>query len=205
MTHLKRPWCWERLKVGGEGDDRGWEGWMASPTEWTWLWINFGSWWWTGKPGMLQFMGLQSRTWLSDWTELNWSTYYMSITEVSISIYYFIYDMLRTILGSPGGASVKEPTCQWRRHKKCGFRKIPWRKAWQPTLVFLTGGSHRGGAWWATVHRISKVRYDWSDLAPTHAEQSYIIGFITHILWIERVNKVDILIKLKIELKADWQ
>ena len=59
LTHLKRPWWWERLKVGGEGDDRGWDSWMASPTYWTWLWVNSGSWWWTGRPGVLGFMGLQ--------------------------------------------------------------------------------------------------------------------------------------------------
>ena len=60
MTHLKRLWCWERLKVGGEGDDRGWDGWMASPTWWTWVWVNSGTWWWTVRPGVLRFMGLQS-------------------------------------------------------------------------------------------------------------------------------------------------
>ena len=53
LTHWKRPWCWERLKVGGE-DDRGWDGWMASPTQWTWVWGNSGGWWWTGRPGMMQ-------------------------------------------------------------------------------------------------------------------------------------------------------
>ena len=58
LTHLKRPRCWERLK-GGEGDDRGWDGWMASLTQWTWVWAGSGSWWWTGKPGVLQSMGLQ--------------------------------------------------------------------------------------------------------------------------------------------------
>ena len=58
-THLKRPWCWERLKVGEEGDNRGWDGWMVSPTQWTWVWVNYGSWWWTGGPGMLQSMGSQ--------------------------------------------------------------------------------------------------------------------------------------------------
>ena len=57
LTHLKRPWCWERLKAGGEGDDRGWDGWMASPTQWTWVWVNSGSWWWTGRPGVLRSMG----------------------------------------------------------------------------------------------------------------------------------------------------
>ena len=59
MTPLKRPWCWERLKVGGEGADRGWDGWMASPTQWTWIWVNSGSWWWTRRSGVLQSMGSQ--------------------------------------------------------------------------------------------------------------------------------------------------
>ena len=59
LTHLKRPWCWERLRTGGEGDDRGWDGWITSPTQWTWVWVNYGSWWWTGRPGMLQSMGSQ--------------------------------------------------------------------------------------------------------------------------------------------------
>ena len=70
LTYWKRPWCWERLKVGGEGEDRGWDGWMASLTQWTWVWVNAGSWWWGGKPGVLQSMALQSQTQLSDWTEL---------------------------------------------------------------------------------------------------------------------------------------
>ena len=70
VTHLKRPWCWERLRAGGEGDDRGWDGWMASLSQWTWVWVNCGSWWWTGRPGMLRFMGLQRVG--QDWaTELN--------------------------------------------------------------------------------------------------------------------------------------
>ena len=73
LTHWKRPWCWERLKVGGKGNDRGWDGWMASPTWRIWAWVSSGSWWWIGKPGVLQSMGLQSQTWLNDWTELNWS------------------------------------------------------------------------------------------------------------------------------------
>ena len=58
LTHWKRPWCWERLKAGEE-DDREWEGWIASPTQWTWVWVNSGSWWWTGRPGVLPSMGLQ--------------------------------------------------------------------------------------------------------------------------------------------------
>ena len=59
LTRLKRPWCWERLKVGGEGDDRGLDGWMALPTQWTWVWVNSRCWWWTLKPGMLQSLGSQ--------------------------------------------------------------------------------------------------------------------------------------------------
>ena len=72
LTHWKRRWCWERSKVGGEGDDRGWDGWMASPTQWTWVWVSSGSWWWTGRPGVLQSMGLQRVR--HNWgTELNWT------------------------------------------------------------------------------------------------------------------------------------
>ena len=74
LTHLKKPWGWERLKARGEGDDRGWDSGMASPTQWPWVWISSGSWWWTGKPGMLQSRGLQrvGHNWV---TELNWHIY----------------------------------------------------------------------------------------------------------------------------------
>ena len=72
LTHWKRPWCWEGLGAGGEGDDRGWDGWMASLTWWAWVWVNSRSFWWTGRPGVLQFMGSQrvGHGWA---TELNWS------------------------------------------------------------------------------------------------------------------------------------
>ena len=74
LTHLNRPWCWERLWAGGEGDDIGWDGWMVSPTQWTWVWVDSVSWWWTGRPGVLQFMGLQRVG--HDWaTELNWTAF----------------------------------------------------------------------------------------------------------------------------------
>ena len=72
LTRWKRPWCWEGLGAGGEGDDRGWDGWMASPTQWTWVWVNSGSWWWTGRPGVLRFVGSQRVG--HDWAiELNWT------------------------------------------------------------------------------------------------------------------------------------
>ena len=70
-THWKRPWCWERLKAGGEGDNGGWDVWMTSPIWWTWVWVGSRSWWWTGKPDMWQSMGSQRVR--HDWvTELNW-------------------------------------------------------------------------------------------------------------------------------------
>ena len=92
-----------RLKAGGEGDDRGWDGWMASPTQWTWVWIGFRRWWWTGKPGVLQSMGSQRvrHDWVTglNWTELNW-------TELRYYIEYpkaiFIYNNI-----NHGGADSK--------------------------------------------------------------------------------------------------
>ena len=68
LTHQKRPWCWERLKVGGEGDNRGWDGWMASPAPWTWVWASSRSWWWTGRSGVLPPTGSKRDT--TEW--LNW-------------------------------------------------------------------------------------------------------------------------------------
>ena len=72
VDSLEKPWCWEGLEAEGEGDDRGWDGWMASLTQWTWVWVNSRSWWWTGRPSVLRFMGSQRVR--HDWaTELNWT------------------------------------------------------------------------------------------------------------------------------------
>ena len=130
---VKRPWCRERLKVGGEGDDRGWDGWMASLTQWTCVWVSSRSWWWTGKPCMLQSMGLQRVG--HDWgTELNWTEGQGWDTVIDVCK-----------RGFSGGASGKEPSCQCRRRSRCRFDpwlgKIPWRRRWQPTPVFLPGKS----------------------------------------------------------------
>ena len=73
LTHWKRLWCWDGLWAGGEGDDWGWDDWMVSLTQWTWVWVNSGSWWWTGRPGVLRFTGSQRVR--HDWvTELNWTS-----------------------------------------------------------------------------------------------------------------------------------
>ena len=80
VDHWKRLWCCEGLGAGGEVDDRGWDGWMASPTQWTWVWVNSGSWWWTGRPGVLQFMGLQR-------VRHNWATDLIWSDNIFIYIY----------------------------------------------------------------------------------------------------------------------
>ena len=89
LTHLKRPWCWERLRAGGEGDNRGWDGWMASPTQWIWVWVDSGSWWWTGRPGVLWFMGSQRVR--HDWvTELN--RYKSNSLQYDMNMLYWVWN-----------------------------------------------------------------------------------------------------------------
>ena len=83
---FERPWCWERLKVGGEGDDRGRDGWMVSLTQWAWVWVSSGSWWWTRKPGVLQSMGSQTAGHNSNWTE---QLTYQCVTRFILSLFYF--------------------------------------------------------------------------------------------------------------------
>ena len=109
LTHWKRPWCWERLGAGGEGDNRGWDGWMASLTQWTWVWINSRSWWRTGRPGVLRSMGSQRvrhdwATELTDsllrlWLQYAWSSpatlvyYKLLIWSTSISPFFWEYHL----------------------------------------------------------------------------------------------------------------
>ena len=93
LTHWKRLWCWEGLRAGGEGDDRGWDGWMASPTRWAWVWVNSGSWWWTGRPGVLRFMGSQRVG--HDWaTGLNWTPLSPLVT---IHLFFNVYESISVL------------------------------------------------------------------------------------------------------------
>ena len=87
LTHLKRPWCWERLREGREVEHRGWEGWMASPTQWTWVWVDSGSCWWTGRPGELQFMGSQR-------VGHNWATKLLPPIPLFVFFHIFLYLLL---------------------------------------------------------------------------------------------------------------
>ena len=76
------------IGAGGKGDDRGWDGWMASLTQWTWVWVNSGSWWWTGRPGVLRFIGSQRVG--HDWvTELNWKLAYNILLASGVMAIYF--------------------------------------------------------------------------------------------------------------------
>ena len=81
----KDPDAGRDWREGGEGDDRGWDGWMASPTWWAWVWVNSGSLWWTGRPGILRFMGSQRVG--HDWvTELNWTFYFVPLVYISVFV-----------------------------------------------------------------------------------------------------------------------
>ena len=153
LTHWKRPWCWERLKAGGEGDDRGWDGWMASLTWWPWVWVSSESGWWTGKPGMLQSMGrkeLDTTEWLN-WTNItkdNW-VFGRDVIFLCCIIYY----QLRVIPSTQGlivlvlTAKIYYSGCvrMWRWASK-EERHIRWsqRNPGTSFLYFLPfpGGSH---------------------------------------------------------------
>ena len=87
LIHWRRPWCWERLNAGGEGDNGGWDGWMASPTQWTWVWVNSGSWWWTGGLACCDSWGRKE----SDMTErLNWTDLKKAFFEILGILFLFI-------------------------------------------------------------------------------------------------------------------
>ena len=130
VTHLKRPWCWERLKAGGEEDDTGCDVWMASPNRWTWIWSSSGNWWWTGKPGMLQPMGLQRVR--HDWvTELNWflfGKYFHLFYNVSCSV---TSDWLR-----PHGLQHARLPCPSPSSRACS-NSCPLNHRCHPTIASL--------------------------------------------------------------------
>ena len=112
LTHLKRPWCWERLKAGGEGDDRGWDGWMVSPTQWRRVWVNSGGWWWTGRPGMLCSMGSQrvGHNWA---TELNWTLSYQTFLTKFCDGFHVPNPVVNSLPSSPLDENIKV----WFRYK----------------------------------------------------------------------------------------
>ena len=124
LTHLKRPWCWENLKAGGEGDNRGWDGWMALPIQWTWVWVNSRSWWWTGRPGVLQSIGLQrvGHNWV---TELNWT--YRDVNCCFSCCQYQLFKWLKWLI-SMYERKLTSLMCLWLREPwELGKRKLNLR------------------------------------------------------------------------------
>ena len=132
LIHWKRLWCWERLGAGGEGDDRGWDGWMASLTRWTRVLVNSGSWWWTGRPGMLQFMGSQGVR--HDWaTELNCTFFLYSF--IIWNKFYLDLSFRASLVAQ----RVKNPPVIQETLVEFRVGQIPWRREWLPT-PFWPGG-----------------------------------------------------------------
>ena len=116
LTHWRSPWCWERLKAGGEGGDRGWDGWMASPTQWTGIWASCRRWWWTGKPGVLQSTWLQRAG--HDWaSELNWT---VSVYTEQLLLYLCLPHVLVSIAVAVLFSLMKYT---WRT-KTCIFKEV---------------------------------------------------------------------------------
>ena len=115
LTHWKRPWWWRRLKAGGEGDNRGWDGWVASPTQWTWVWASSGSWWWTRKPVCCSPWGCKE----TDMTErLNWTKSVLTrkfislIASIGKERNFQINDDVSFYLNKPEKRQIKPPKCK---------------------------------------------------------------------------------------------
>ena len=145
-----------KIKGRGEGDTRGWDGWMASLTQWTWVWASSGSWWWTGKPCVLQFMGSQSWTWLRDWIELNWT---VCICLLYIHMHKSSEERTRYILkGLPW----------WLRWwsiclmQQTQVQSLGWEDLLENGMATNSSILDRG-AWWAPVHGVAKSQTWLSD------------------------------------------
>ena len=145
-TDARKDWGQEEKEI------TGWDGWMASSTQWTWVWANSGRWWKTGKPGMLRSTG-------------SWRVGHGLVAD----------QQQQRKKQLPWWLSGKESTCQCRRHSRLGFnpwvKKSPWRRKWQPTPAFLPGKSH-GQRSWVTVHGVARVRPWLSDQTATETRKN---------------------------------
>ena len=135
--HWKRPWCWEGLVAGREGDNRGWNGWIASPTQWAWVWANSRSWWWTGRPGVLWFMGSQ-RVGHDRANELNWTELMASQVALVVKNLHANAGDIRDLSSIPG--SGRFPSWEHSNPLQCCCLENPMH----------------GGAWQAAVHAVSR-------------------------------------------------
>ena len=135
---LEKTRCWERLKAGGEGDDRGWDGWMAPLTWWTWVWASSGRWWWTGKPGMLAVHGVAKIwTWLSDWTEPS----YQRGVLLSVSMFSLSRKLCVCVVGgSKGQRKLRTVIQMWNEGMFWFIKRVDFY--WQMNLHLATLNSY---------------------------------------------------------------
>ena len=162
---MLRHWCWERLKAGGEGDNRGWDGWMALPTGWAWVWASSGSWWWTSKPDLLQSMGSQKAVhyWL---TELNWTKEYSGFSGGTSD-----KKKKKSMPANAGDRRDEDSTPELGRSLGGGNGK--------PLQDSCPENPMDRGVWGLQSIRSQRVGHDWSDLACTqHAQGIYAKCYI---------------------------
>ena len=117
VDSLEKTPVWEGLGAGREGVDRGWDGWMVSQTQWIWIWVNSGIWWWTGRPDVLQFMGSQRVGY--EWEiELNWTEYLITFRILKLNLNYLLWFCLLSLCILGG--------CEESLHSICGFYSIEY-------------------------------------------------------------------------------
>ena len=157
LTLLKRPWCWERLKAG-EGDDRRWNGWMASLNQWTWVWVNSRSWWWQGGLACCSSWGCKESNTIEQlkWTKLN-CVLATGLSDESHFPSKLLLAIICQINGFPGGSDSTESACN---AGDPGLIPGLWRSSGEgngnPFQYSCLENSMDRGAWWATVHGVSK-------------------------------------------------
>ena len=151
LTHWKRPWCWEGLGAGGEGDDRGWS-WMASLTRWTWVCMNSGSWWWTGRPGVLPSMGSHrvGHDWATELSQLRASLVARTVKNLP--------EMQATWVQFLGREDLLEK--EMATHSSTLAWRIPWRE--EPGRLQSMG--------------LQRLRHNWMTNTHTH----FLLRFYLH-------------------------
>ena len=173
LTHLKRSWCWERLRAGREGDNRGWDGWMASLTRWTWVWVDSGSWWWTGRPGVLWFMGLQrvEHDWVTElnWTE-SWAQAEMFPCHLSLQECWFVsHAPFYECLALPGPGLIRRSLFQ--------FLTWHWSNAVSLALMYPVNSDYKMHQRPQCSHRV-RTSYFFSSLVSLHCVPWLLLVFL---------------------------
>ena len=141
----------ERLKAGGEENDRGWGGWMASPTWWIWVWVSSGNWWWTGKPGYATAHGIKkNQTWLSEWTKLNW--YITECHGLNCLLYHHVINSSLTVMKA-----------SWRIHTSQVAQMVKNPSAVQKTQLWSVGWEDSLEKGMTTHSSIPAWRIPWTE------------------------------------------